>query len=197
MWTQNVLKATDDETKEVYLTKTGGWKLKNDIENKIEITDSSPIVKREATSKIAKKEPIKESNSAEDSEIICLDSESEEEGETKDNSQNIHAENEEHENTVSDEEFNRKYKEFIDDAVAIAERETTSDILNELFLDKNNLSEQLTPSRKRKIDQVEQSNVNVQRSTARTTPRNTPPRSTAPPIADDSSDDDIICLDSD
>jgi len=33
MWTQNVLKATDSETKEVYLTKTGGWKLKNDTEN--------------------------------------------------------------------------------------------------------------------------------------------------------------------
>ena len=63
----------------------------------------------------------------------------------------------------------------------------------------HNLSEQVTPSRKRKIDEVDQSNERerIQRSTARSTPRNTPPRSTAAAVANESSDDDIICLDTD
>jgi len=188
MWTQNVLKGTDSETKEVYLTKNGGWKLKNDTENKIEITDSSPAVKREAISKIAKKIPIKESNSTEDDEIICLDSDSEkEEDKAVRSSQNENStENNEHEETASDKEFNSMFEEYLNDDEATAERQRTSNILSELYLDKNDQSE-LTPSRKRKIDQVDKTGESI--------PRSTPPRSLFPPV--ESSDDDIICLDSD
>ena len=65
-----------------------------------------------------------------------------EEGETFDNSQTQnHAGNNENnddrEDTVSDEEFNRKYREFLQDDNATANREITTEILNEFFSERN------------------------------------------------------------